>query len=144
MDDRRFDIVLFGATGFTGGLTAEYLARKQAVEPFTWALAGRNRPKLEVVRERLAAIDPALAEMELISADTDDYDSLLSMAQQTRIVLTTVGPFNRYGEPLVKACVAAGTDYVDSTGEPISSTKWSTSTMKRHDRKRSHCELLWL
>ncbi|MCO5192474.1 MAG: saccharopine dehydrogenase NADP-binding domain-containing protein [Anaerolineae bacterium] len=118
MDDRRFDIVLFGATGFTGGLTAEYLARKQATEPFTWALAGRNRPKLEAVRERLAAIDPALAEMELISADTDYYDSLLSMAQQTRIVLTTVGPFNRYGEPLVKACVAAGTDYVDSTGEP--------------------------
>lgn len=118
MSSRAFDIILFGATGFTGGLTAEYLARKQVVEPFTWALAGRNLEKLEAVRQGLVAIDPALVDLALISADTDDYNSLLAMAQQTRVVLTTVGPFNRYGEPVVKACVEAGTDYIDSTGEP--------------------------
>jgi short subunit dehydrogenase-like uncharacterized protein len=117
MADRRFDIVVLGATGFTGALTAEYLARN-APAGTRWALAGRNTAKLEQVRERLAAIDPACADLELLPADTGDPESMRDMAEATKVVITTVGPYIRYGEPVVAACAAAGTDYVDLTGEP--------------------------
>jgi short subunit dehydrogenase-like uncharacterized protein len=117
MADRRFDIVVFGATGFTGALTAEYLARN-APAGTTWALAGRNPAKLEEVRDRLATIDPACADLELLPADTGDSASMRDMAEATKVLITTVGPYIRYGEPVVAACAAAGTDYVDLTGEP--------------------------
>jgi short subunit dehydrogenase-like uncharacterized protein len=117
MADRRFDIVVFGATGFTGALTAEYLARNAPADS-RWALAGRNSTKLEQVRERLATIDPACADLELLPADTGDSASMRDMAEATRVLITTVGPYIRYGEPVVAACAAAGTDYVDLTGEP--------------------------
>jgi short subunit dehydrogenase-like uncharacterized protein len=117
MTDRRFDIVVFGATGFTGALTAEYLARN-APAGTRWALAGRNSAKLERVRARLAAIDPACSDLELLSADTGDQASMRAMAEAARVVITTVGPYIRYGEPVVAACAVAGTDYVDLTGEP--------------------------
>ncbi|MBA3299280.1 MAG: saccharopine dehydrogenase NADP-binding domain-containing protein [Thermoleophilaceae bacterium] len=114
---RLYDIVLFGATGFTGGLTAEYLARHAPPE-CRWALAGRNRKKLERLRERLAEIEPSRAGLPLLHADVDDVGSLRDVAECTRVVTTTVGPYITYGEPLVAACAAAGTDYTDLTGEP--------------------------
>ncbi|MQY08247.1 saccharopine dehydrogenase family protein [Actinomadura macrotermitis] len=114
--DRSYDIVLFGATGFTGGLTAEYLARHAGGT--SWALAGRNRARLEAVRERLAAIDPGLATLPLLIADTADAASIEAVAAAARVVITTVGPYAEHGEPLVAACARAGTDYVDLTGEP--------------------------
>ncbi len=117
MPDRRFDIVLFGATGFTGGLTAEYLAANAGTDT-RWALAGRNRAKLESVRSRLAAEHPPAAELELLHADVTEPDSVRAIAEATKVVITTVGPYILYGEPLVAACAAAGTDYVDLTGEP--------------------------
>jgi short subunit dehydrogenase-like uncharacterized protein len=117
MADRRFDIVVFGATGFTGALTAEYLARR-APAGTSWALAGRNPAKLEQVRGRLATIDPACAELPLLHADAGDASSLRAVAEATRVLITTVGPYIRYGEQLVAACAAAGTGYVDLTGEP--------------------------
>ncbi len=117
MADRDFDIVLFGATGFTGALTAEYLARN-APTNLRWALAGRNPEKLAKVRADLAAIDPALGELELLAADVTDAASLADVAARARVVITTVGPYLTYGEPLVAACAEAGTDYVDLTGEP--------------------------
>jgi short subunit dehydrogenase-like uncharacterized protein len=114
MAEREHDIVLFGATGFTGGLTAEYLA--EHADPGTsWALAGRNRSKLEAVRSRLGS---AQSDLPLIEADVSDATSLRSLAESTKVVITTVGPYINYGEPLVAACAAAGTDYVDLTGEP--------------------------
>lgn len=116
-DARPYDLVLFGATGFTGGLTAEYLARNAPADA-RWALAGRNQGKLAAVRDRLAAIDPALAELPLLHADASDAASLAEVAASTRVLLTTVGPFLEYGEPLVAACAEAGTDYLDITGEP--------------------------
>ncbi len=116
-DRREYDLVLFGATGFTGGLTAEYLARSAPTD-CRWALAGRNRSKLEAVRSRLAEIDPGLASLPLLHADVTDSASLLAVATATRVVITTVGPYIEYGEPLVAACAGAGTDYVDLTGEP--------------------------
>ena len=116
-DARTHDLVLFGATGFTGGLTAEYLAR-HAPADLRWALAGRSRGKLEALRDRLAAVTPALGELELVHADVTDPASLRAVAESAKVVITTVGPYVHYGEPLVAACAAAGTDYVDLTGEP--------------------------
>jgi short subunit dehydrogenase-like uncharacterized protein len=111
---REYDVVLFGATGFTGGLTAEYLSR--AADPQTrWALAGRNMDKLEAVRERLG---DGHADLALLTADVTDPTSLRAIAESARVVITTVGPYIHYGEALVAACAAAGTDYVDLTGEP--------------------------
>ena len=128
-DARELDVVLFGATGFTGGLTAEYLAR-HAPPGLRWGLAGRSREKLEAVRRRLAALGRTngpdavstatadLAELPLLVADATDPASLAEVARRTRVVATTVGPYLAHGEPLVAACAEAGTDYVDLTGEP--------------------------
>ncbi|MFC8452644.1 saccharopine dehydrogenase family protein [Kitasatospora sp. NPDC057223] len=114
---RTYDIVLFGATGFTGGLTAEYLAR-HAPAGTRWALAGRSPAKLAAVRERLATIDPALAGLGLLTADADDPASLRAVAGAARVVATTVGPYIHHGDALAGACAAAGTDYLDLSGEP--------------------------
>jgi short subunit dehydrogenase-like uncharacterized protein len=114
MPERRFDIVVFGATGFTGGLTAEYLAEHGPAN-LRWALAGRNRSKLEAVRERLGA---GHGELELLEADISDEASVRAVAEAARVVITTVGPYLTLGEPVVAACAKAGTDYVDLTGEP--------------------------
>jgi short subunit dehydrogenase-like uncharacterized protein len=113
---RSYDIVVLGATGFTGALTAEYLAR-HAPSDCRWAIAGRSEAKLAAVRDRLAAIDPALAELTLLTADVTDPASLKELAESARVVVTTVGPYLEHGEPLVAACAEAGTDYVDLTGE---------------------------
>jgi short subunit dehydrogenase-like uncharacterized protein len=117
MAERELDVVVFGATGFTGGLTAEYIS-SHADQGTRWALAGRNQQKLERLRERLAQLNPASAELALIRADVDDPESIRRLAESTKVVITTVGPYIHYGEPLVAACAAAGTDYVDLTGEP--------------------------
>ena len=117
MPDREFDVVLFGATGFTGGLTAEYLAGA-VPDGCRWALAGRNQGKLEAVRTRLTATHPELADLPLLHADATDPASLADVAGRARVVISTVGPYVEHGEPLVAACVEAGTDYVDLTGEP--------------------------
>jgi len=115
--DREFDVVLFGATGFTGGLTADYLAGA-VPDGCRWALAGRNQAKLAAVRERLAAEHPELADLPLLHADATDPGSLADVAGRARVVISTVGPYVEHGEPLVAACAEAGTDYVDLTGEP--------------------------
>jgi short subunit dehydrogenase-like uncharacterized protein len=114
MAERRFDVVVFGASGFTGALTAEYLV-EHGPPGLRWALAGRNLDKLRSVRARLG---PGAAELELLQADIGDADAIREIAQATRVVITTVGPYINYGEPLVAACAQAGTDYVDLTGEP--------------------------
>jgi len=117
MKQRDFDIVLYGATGFVGVLTAEYLA-ENAPPDLKWALAGRNPDKLSKIRSDLAMKNPALAELPLISADSEDATSLDELALSTRVLISTVGPYALYGEPLVKACAEHGTDYLDLTGEP--------------------------
>lgn len=109
--ERPYDIALFGATGFTGALTAEYLAA-HAPSHIRWALVGRNQDKLEALRDRLAT------EVGILCADVTDLKAVHRVASAARVVATTVGPYIRYGEPLVAACAAAGTDYVDLAGEP--------------------------
>lgn len=127
---RPYDIVLFGATGFVGTLTARYLAA-HAPEGCRWALAGRSAAKLEALREELAAIDPACAALPLITADSADPDALRALAGSARVVATTVGPYVWYGEGLVAACAEAGTDYLDLTGEP----EFVDTMYVRHDAR---------
>ncbi|WP_338784474.1 saccharopine dehydrogenase NADP-binding domain-containing protein [Streptomyces sp. DG1A-41] len=110
--DRPYDIVLFGATSFAGALTAEYLAA-HAPEGLRWAIAGRDAEKLERLRERLGG-----AEVGVLRADVSDPASVRALAEQARVVATTVGPYVTYGEELVAACADTGTDYLDLCGEP--------------------------
>jgi short subunit dehydrogenase-like uncharacterized protein len=114
-DKREFDLILFGASSFVGKLTAAYLAGA-APAGLKVALAGRSAGKLEKVRGSLPG--PA-REWPVMLADSSDPESLAAMAQSTRVVLTTVGPYAKYGMPLVLACAEAGTDYADLTGEPL-------------------------
>ena len=113
---REFDIVLFGATGFTGGLTATRLAR-DAPPGCRWALAGRDQRRLEAVRDRIARDDPTLAELPVIVADGGDLGSMVALAERTNVLITTVGPYLQLGDATVAACALSGTDYVDLTGE---------------------------
>ena len=113
----QFDLVLFGATGFTGGLTADYLA-EHAPADLRWAIAGRSADKLIAVRDRVAELNPARADLPTVVVDASDPSALAELAGQSRVIASTVGPYLQYGEPLVAACAAAGTSYLDLTGEP--------------------------
>ena len=133
MAEHPHDIALFGATGFTGRLTAEYLARHAPPET-RWALAGRRREKLEQLRDELCDANPQCGDLDLVVADVEDDASVHELAQGARVVVTTVGPYTSYGEPLVAACASAGTDYVDLTGEPeFVDRMW----LRYHDRAQA-------
>lgn len=112
--DRPYDIVVYGATGYTGRLVAEYLAHHYQGKGPKWAMAGRSADKLAEVRDLIGAP----ADTPLLVANSDDPASMRALAESTRVVVTTVGPYQLYGEPLLKACVEAGTDYADLCGEP--------------------------
>ncbi|MCZ8171316.1 MAG: saccharopine dehydrogenase family protein [Novosphingobium sp.] len=112
--DRLYDIVVYGATGYTGRLVAEYLAHHYQGKAPKWAMAGRSAGKLAEVRDLIGAP----ANTPLVVANSDDPASMKALAESARVILTTVGPYQLYGEPLLKACVEAGTDYADLCGEP--------------------------
>ncbi len=113
---REFDIVVYGATGYTGRLVAEHFVREYGGKPDApkWAMAGRSQEKLEAVRDEIGAP----ADTPLIVADASDPASLTAMCERAKVVLTTVGPYQLYGDQLVATCVATGTDYADLCGEP--------------------------
>lgn len=116
MSSAKFDIIVYGATGFTGQLVAEYLTQRyKGDHELKWAMAGRSLGKLKSVRDAIGAP----GNTPLIVADASDAASLKAMAEQTMSVITTVGPYQLYGEELLAACVATGTDYFDLCGEPI-------------------------
>jgi short subunit dehydrogenase-like uncharacterized protein len=121
-ESREFDIIVYGATGYTGRLVAEYLKDKTGLK---WAMAGRSLSKLEEVRDLIGAA----ADTPLIVADAADPASLDAMAKRAKVVLTTVGPYQLYGNELVAACVANGTDYTDLCGEPA----WMRQQIDQHD-----------
>lgn len=127
---REFDIVLWGATGFTGALTAEYLLGQYGVaSQFRWAIGGRNQAKLEAVRKDIAASTGVDADnLPIIVGDSDDADFLRELAAGTKVICSTVGPYARYGSKLVAACVESGTDYCDLTGE----VQWMARMIKEH------------
>ena len=112
---KPLDLIVFGATGFTGRLVAEYLNTTYGVGgSVKWAMAGRNPDKLAEVRGEMGAGD----RLPLLTADASDAKALDSLVSRAKVVITTVGPYQRYGEPLVTACARNGTDYVDLCGEP--------------------------
>ncbi len=125
-DNREFDVIVYGASGFTGQLIAEYLAERYGVgQGLRWALAGRSESKI-----REAACESGLSgEIPVITADSADQAALKDMVERTRVVLTAVGPYQLYGSGLLAACAAAGTDYVDLCGEP----NWMWQMIEQHN-----------
>jgi short subunit dehydrogenase-like uncharacterized protein len=122
----KFDIIVYGASGFTGQLVAEYLAAHYPGRTdLKWAMAGRSLDKLASVRDAIGAP----ADTALIAADAGDPASLKAMIDQTRSVVTTVGPYQFYGSELVAACAASGTDYFDLCGEPV----WMRQMIDKHE-----------
>jgi short subunit dehydrogenase-like uncharacterized protein len=113
--NRPYDLVVYGATGYTGRLVAEYLAHHYKGKGPKWAMAGRSADKLAEVRD----LTGAPKDTPLIVANSDDPASMKALAESARVIVTTVGPYQLYGEPLLAACVAAGTDYADLCGEPV-------------------------
>ncbi|HZR75463.1 saccharopine dehydrogenase family protein [Bradyrhizobium sp.] len=123
---KKFDIVVYGATGFTGQLVAEYLAAHYKNDAsLKWTMAGRNLDKLAKVRDAIGAP----ADTSLIAADASDPASLKAMIDQTKSVITTVGPYQFYGNELVAGCAASGTDYFDLCGEPV----WMRQIIEAHE-----------
>jgi short subunit dehydrogenase-like uncharacterized protein len=118
----EFDIIVYGASGFTGRLVAEYLAARGITR---WAMGGRSLTKLTEVRDEMGLP----AETPLVVANSDDLASLELMCARTRVIITTVGPYQLYGPQLVAACAKTGTDYVDLCGEPA----WMREMIDAHD-----------
>ena len=115
MSDKSVDVVIYGATGFTGKLVVEYMQEKYGNdEGISWAIAGRSEEKLNSVREELKVG----SNVPQLLVDSNDTDSIASMVQQTKCVLTTVGPYQLYGANILQQCVVHGVDYVDLCGEP--------------------------
>jgi short subunit dehydrogenase-like uncharacterized protein len=121
----KFDIIVYGATGFTGQLVAEYLAEHYKGESLKWAMAGRSKDKLASVRDAIGAP----SDTPLIVADSSDVASLKAMVAQAKSVISTVGPYQLYGNDLVASCVEAGVDYIDLCGEPV----WMRHTIDKHE-----------
>ncbi|MBR1200290.1 saccharopine dehydrogenase NADP-binding domain-containing protein [Bradyrhizobium sp. AUGA SZCCT0240] len=138
MSSSKFDIVVYGATGFTGQLVAEYLAAHYKGDSnLKWAMAGRSKGKLATVRDAIGAP----SDTPLIVADASDAASLKAMVNQTKSVITTVGPYLLYGNELVAACAASGTDYFDLCGE----TPWMRRIIDAHqaDAERSGARIMF-
>jgi len=123
-----FDIIVYGASGFTGRLVAEYLHKQYPNDgAVKWAMAGRSAEKLASVRDEMGLP----ADTPIVTADSDDPASIKAMAERARIIITTVGPYQLYGEPLVAACAETGTDYVDLCGEPL----WMRQMIEKYETK---------
>jgi short subunit dehydrogenase-like uncharacterized protein len=124
--DKSFDLIVFGATGFTGRLVADYLLKTYGVGgTVAWAMAGRNLDKLAATRRAIGAPQT----LPLLQADASDSTALAALAPQAKVILSTVGPYQLHGEPLLRACADAGTDYVDLCGEP----PWMARMIARHE-----------
>ena len=124
---KEFDVIVYGASGFTGRLVAEYLSTQYGDDSdLSWAMAGRNAEKLAAVRDEIGAP----ASTPLVTADASDPASLDAMVRRAKVVLTTVGPYQLYGNELVAACAKAGTDYVDLCGEPA----WMRQVIDAHQK----------
>ena len=129
MNEREFDVVVYGATGFTGQLVAEYLLGRYGIgDDLRWAVAGRSEEKLRRMRRELG---PAAEQLPMIVADSTDEDAVGELASRTRVVLTTVGPYALYGSNLVAACVEHGTDYCDLAGE----AQWIRKMIDTHHER---------
>ena len=122
---REYDVIIWGATGFTGKLVTEYMAQQYTASNLKWAIAGRSKEKLENV----VASSGQLENLDVLVADAKDEQAMHNLVQQTRVVLTTVGPYARYGSELVAACAEHGTHYCDLTGE----VHWMKDMIANHE-----------
>lgn len=123
---QALDVIVFGATGFTGKLVCEYLNEKYGVDgDLRWGMAGRSEAKLNQVREELGIADS----IPMVVADSEDKASIDALCQSARVVLTTAGPYQQYGSTVVESCARLGTDYVDLNGEPL----WMKEMIAAHD-----------
>ena len=123
--EQQYDLVVFGASGYTGRLVAEYLNEHYPNAEFSWAMAGRSMDKLAAVRAEMGISD----DIPLIAVDSEDPESVRSMVSAAKVVITTVGPYQLYGEELVRQCASHGTDYVDLSGEPA----WMHHTIETYN-----------
>src|SRR5262249_16746613 len=128
MSDRDYDVVLYGASGFTGKQTVRYFAEKAHVGEVRWAIAGRNREKLEAVKTEIGG---AVKDTDVLVADSRDQSAVDAIVSGTRVILTTAGPFALYGSNIVDACVRFKTHYVDITGE----TTWVRDLIDRYHNR---------
>eukprot|EP00043_Microstomoeca_roanoka_P007493 m.72026 g.72026 ORF g.72026 m.72026 type:complete len:422 (-) comp13845_c0_seq1:268-1533(-) len=139
---RRFDVIVYGASGFTGALVVEYIAKNYRDASLTWAIAGRNEQKLKDVRDSLAGKlkDESLKSLDVVVADAHDIEALTAMVKTTKVVLSTAGPFWLHGSDLVKACAENGTSYCDITGE----SPWVKEMIEEHDAtaKEKKCRIV--
>ncbi len=124
---RDFDLIVFGATGYTGRLVAAALLEFPE-DGLRWAMAGRSLQKLEEVKAELAERFPAARDVTLVQADVMDPESMRGMARRTRAICTTVGPYSRLGDGVVEACLSEGTDCCDLTGE----VSWMRKNIDAH------------
>ena len=125
MPERKYDVVLYGASGFTGKQTVQYFAAHADPSQVRWAIAGRNRQALEAAKSQAG---PQASAIDILVADAQDQDALDKIASQTRVLLSTAGPFALYGTKVVDACVRFGSHYVDITGE----TPWVKDLIERY------------
>lgn len=115
MTQAQYDIIVFGATSFVGKIITHYLFNQMQEQQLSWAIAGRSEDKLNALKSQLGE---TAKDLPMLVVDANDDKALQGMCQQTKVVMTTVGPYDLYGEPVVKACAESGTDYCDLTGEP--------------------------
>lgn len=125
MTDTHYDVIVFGATSFVGQIVCQYLTSEYKGPPLRWAAAGRSESKLRSVQQALGVSDDA---MPILLANADDARSLEALCRQCDVIISTVGPYALFGEPMVKACVDTGTDYCDLTGE----TQWIQQMVERY------------
>ena len=127
MSDTPFDVVVFGATSFVGQILCQYLTDTYGVDgELKWAAAGRSRDKLEQVK---GALGSAASQLPLLTANANDPASLDALCAQTAVVISTVGPYALYGEPMIRACTDSGTDYCDLTGE----AQWIAAMLEKYE-----------
>jgi short subunit dehydrogenase-like uncharacterized protein len=128
-ESRRYNLILFGATGFTGQLVATHLAERLQGSTVRWALAGRDLKRLEALRSTLSRTLGASVEADLVVADSASPEGVSALAEAAQVIITTVGPYQDYGEGLLRACAEAGTDYLDLCGEPA----WMAEMISRYE-----------
>jgi short subunit dehydrogenase-like uncharacterized protein len=124
MPEREYDVVLYGASGFTGKQTVQYFAKHARSDQVRWAIAGRSQKKLEAIKAQIGAA----ANVDVLEADSQDQQAVDAMVSRTRVILNTAGPFTLYGDAIIDACVRLKTHYVDITGE----TPWVKNLIVRY------------
>lgn len=128
-NSRKYDLVLVGATGFTGQLCGQYLAKRYGLSQVKWAIAGRSKAKLEEIKAKWQALNPTMKNLEVLSMNLDNDEQIAAVVEDTKVIISTAGPFSLSGTKLVAKCAQNGTDYCDITGE----VAWVRQMAQKYD-----------